>query len=183
MQAGTSHFLGQNFARASEIKFQTAAETEDYVWTTSWGSSTRLIGGVIMIHGDDDGIILPPKIASAQVVLLPILRKPDDRENVMAYTESLAGQLREIYYHQRKIVVEIDNRDTGGARGWDWIKNGIPLRVEIGPRDIAQDSVYVGRRDKGHKEKVTLKRDQFVGEITNILDEIQNNLFTRAQQV
>ena len=182
LQAGTSHFLGQNFARASEIKFQTASETEDYAWTTSWGSSTRLIGGVIMTHGDDDGIILPPKIASAQVVLLPIIRKSDDRENVMAYTENLAGQLRETYYHHRKLVVEIDNRDIGGVRGWDWIKKGIPLRVEIGPRDIARDSVYVGRRDKVHNEKASLKKDQFVGEITNILDEIQNTLFTRAQQ-
>jgi prolyl-tRNA synthetase len=182
LQAGTSHFLGQNFARASGIRFQTASETEDYVWTTSWGSSTRLIGGVIMIHGDDDGIILPPKIASAHVVLLPIIRKSDDRENVMTYTESLAGQLRETYYHHRKLVVEIDHRDIGGARGWDWIKKGIPLRVEIGPRDIAQDSVYVGRRDKAHNEKVSLKRDQFVGEITNILDEIQKSLFTRAQK-
>ena len=181
LQAGTSHFLGQNFAKASEIRFQTASETEDYVWTTSWGSSTRLIGGVIMIHGDDDGIILPPKIASAHVVLLPIIRKSDDRENVMAYTESLAGHLRETNYHYRKLVVEIDNRDIGGARGWDWIKKGIPLRVEIGPRDIARDSVYLGRRDKAHNEKVSLKRDQFVGEITNILDEIQNNLFRRAQ--
>jgi len=182
LQAGTSHFLGQNFARASGISFQTASETEDYVWTTSWGSSTRLIGGVIMIHGDDDGIILPPKIASAHVVLLPIIRKSDDRENVMAYTESLAEQLRETYYHHRKLVVEIDHRDIGGARGWDWIKKGIPVRVEIGPRDIARDSVYVGRRDKAHNEKVSLKRDQFVGEITNILDEIQNSLFTRAQK-
>jgi len=182
LQAGTSHFLGQNFARASGISFQTASETEDYVWTTSWGSSTRLIGGVIMIHGDDDGIILPPKIASAHVVLLPIIRKSDDRENVMTYTESLAGQLRETYYHHRKLVVEIDNRDIGGARGWDWIKKGIPLRVEIGPRDIARDSVYVGRRDKAHNEKVSLQRDQFVGEITNILDGIQNSLFTRAQK-
>jgi prolyl-tRNA synthetase len=182
LQAGTSHFLGQNFARASEISFQTASETEDYVWTTSWGSSTRLIGGVTMIHGDDDGIILPPKIASAHVVLLPIIRKSDDRANVMAYTERLARQLRETYYHHRKLVVEIDNRDIGGARGWDWIKKGIPLRVEIGPRDIARDSVYVGRRDKAHKEKVSLKRDQFVGEITNILDDIQNTLFVRAQK-
>ena len=182
LQAGTSHFLGQNFARASEIRFQTASESEDYVWTTSWGSSTRLIGGVIMIHGDDDGIILPPKIASAHVVLLPIIRKSDDRENVMAYTENLAAQLRETYYHQRKLVVEIDNRDIGGARGWEWIKKGIPLRVEIGPRDIARDSVYVGRRDKAHNEKISLNKDQFVGEITNILDEIQNSLFTRAQK-
>jgi len=159
LQAGTSHFLGQNFARASEIRFQTASETEDYVWTTSWGSSTRLIGGVIMIHGDDDGIILPPKIASAHVVLLPIFRKSDDRENVMAYTESMARQLQETHYLHRKLVVEIDNRDIGGARGWDWIKKGIPLRVEIGPPDIARHSVCVGRRDKAHNEKVSLHKD------------------------
>ena len=181
LQAGTSHFLGQNFAKASDIKFQTTAETEDYVWTTSWGASTRLIGGVIMTHGDDDGIILPPKVASAHVVLMPIIRKADDREPVMAYTEKLAHQLRDKYYHHRNIVVEIDDRDIGGARGWDWIKKGIPLRVEIGPRDIAQNSVYLARRDKAHNEKTSIKTDQFVAEITNLLDEIQNNLYARAE--
>lgn len=181
LQAGTSHFLGQNFARASEIKYQTATESEDYVWTTSWGSSTRLIGGLIMTHGDDDGIILPPRVASAQVVLMPIIRKPEDTEMVMGYTHSLAQSLREKYYHHHKIVVEIDDRNIGGARGWDWIKKGIPLRVEIGPRDIAEDSVFVGRRDKSHREKVSLKKDQFVAEIAGILDEIQGNLFARAQ--
>jgi prolyl-tRNA synthetase len=180
LQAGTSHFLGQNFARASEIKFQSAEESEDYVWTTSWGASTRLIGGLIMTHGDDDGLILPPRVASAHVVLMPIVRKSEDRENVMGYTERLAQRLREKYYHHRKIVVEIDDRDIGGARGWDWIKKGIPLRVEIGPRDIAQDSVFVGRRDKAHNEKVSLKSEQFVAELSNILDEIQGNLFARA---
>jgi prolyl-tRNA synthetase len=172
LQAGTSHFLGQNFARASEIKFQTAAECEDYVWTTSWGSSTRLIGGLIMTHGDDDGIILPPRVASAHVVLMPIVRKPEDRETVMGYTNSLAQSLKEIYYYHRKIAVEIDDRNIGGARGWDWIKKGIPLRAE--------DSVFIGRRDKSHNEKVSLKKDHFVAEITGILDEIQGNLFARA---
>jgi prolyl-tRNA synthetase len=181
LQSGTSHFLGQNFAKASDIKFQTAKETEDYVWTTSWGSSTRLIGGVIMSHGDDDGIILPPKVASAQVVLLPIIRKAADRNSVMDYTEKLARQLRDKYYHHRRIVVEVDDRDIGGARGWDWIKKGIPLRVEIGPRDIAQNSVYLARRDRAHNEKISLKTDQFLGEITNLLDEIQDNLFARAE--
>jgi prolyl-tRNA synthetase len=180
LQAGTSHFLGQNFAKASDIKFQTAAETEDYVWTTSWGASTRLIGGVIMTHGDDDGIILPPKVASAHVVLLPIIRKAGDRQKVMGYTEKLAGQLRDKYYHHRKIVVEIDDRDIGGARGWDWIKKGIPLRVEIGPRDIAQNSVYIARRDKAHNEKTSLNTDQFLADIPKLLDDIQDNLFARA---
>jgi prolyl-tRNA synthetase len=181
LQAGTSHFLGQNFAKASEIKFQTADETEDYVWTTSWGASTRLIGGLIMIHGDDDGIILPPKIASAHVVLMPIFRKSGDRADVMAYIDNLAQRLRDISYHDRKIVVEIDARDIGGARGWDWIKKGIPLRVEIGLRDIEQNSVYVGRRDKAHNEKKSIKKEQFIAELTNILDEIQANLFARAE--
>jgi len=180
LQAGTSHFLGQNFARASGIKFQSARETEEYAWTTSWGSSTRLIGGVIMTHGDDDGIILPPKVASSHVVLMPIIRKAQDRTNVMAFTENLAKELKEKIYHHRRVEVEIDDRDIGGARGWEWIKKGIPLRVEIGPRDIAENSVFVGRRDKGYKEKISLKRDYFVEEVTNILDEIQQNLFKRA---
>jgi prolyl-tRNA synthetase len=182
LQAGTSHFLGQNFARASDIKFQSAKETEEYAWTTSWGASTRLIGGLIMTHGDDNGIILPPKIAPSHVVLLPIIRKAEDRPKVMEYTESLSRELKDITYHNRMINVEIDDRDIGGARNWDWIKKGIPLRVEIGPRDIAQDSVYAGRRDKGYKEKFSLKRERFVGEITNILDEIQNHLFSRAKK-
>jgi len=177
----TSHFLGQNFARASDIKFQSAAETEEYVWTTSWGTSTRLVGGLIMSHGDDDGIILPPKVASAHVVLMPIIRKSEDRANVMEYTENLAQRLRDAFYHHRKIVVEIDDRDIGGARGWDWIKKGIPLRVEIGPRDIKQNSVYVGRRDNAHNDKYSIERDQFLAELTNTLDEIQDNLFARAE--
>ena len=180
LQSGTSHFLGQNFARASEIKFQSATETEEYAWTTSWGSSTRMIGGLIMTHGDDDGIILPPKVASAHVVLLPIIRKPEDRQSVMDFTEKLARELKEQTYHHRKMVVEIDDRDIGGARGWDWIKKGIPLRVEIGPRDIAQNSLFVGRRDQASNEKKAIGRDQFVAEITDILDEIQQSLFQRA---
>ena len=180
LQAGTSHFLGQNFARASEIKFQSAAETEEYAWTTSWGSSTRLIGGLIMSHGDDDGIILPPKVASAHVVLLPIIRESKDRELVMDFTEKLARELKDKSYHHRRIDVEIDDREIGGARGWDWIKKGIPLRVEIGSRDIAENSVYVGRRDKAPNEKRAFKRDQFVAQITEILDEIQENIFQRA---
>jgi prolyl-tRNA synthetase len=180
LQVGTSHFLGQNFARASEIKFQSAAETEEYAWTTSWGTSTRLVGGVIMSHGDDDGIILPPKVASAHVVLLPIIRKSEDREPVMDFCEKLARELEQKFYHLRRLVVEIDDREIGGARGWDWIKKGIPLRVEIGPRDIAENSVYVGRRDKAPNEKSVFKRDQFVAEITEILDEIQEGIFQRA---
>ena len=180
LQAGTSHFLGRNFAKASDIKFQSAEEKEEYAWTTSWGVSTRLIGGLIMTHSDDDGIILPPKIASSHVVLLPIIRKLKDRPKVMEFTESLAKELKEKFYGLRRVEVEIDDRDIGGARGWDWIKKGIPLRVEIGPRDIAENSVFVGRRDQAHNNKTSLERNRFVAEITTILDEIQKNLFERA---
>ncbi len=180
LQAGTSHFLGQNFAKASEIKFQNAQEAEEYAWTTSWGVSTRLIGGLIMTHSDDDGLILPPKVASAHVVLLPIIRTADDRTNVMEFTRNLARELGDQYYTHRKISVEIDDRDIGGARGWDWIKKGVPIRVEIGPRDIAANSVFFSRRDKAHRDKTSMPRDQFVAGITTILDDIQQTLYDRA---
>lgn len=181
LQAGTSHFLGQNFAKASQITFQSANEKEEYAWTTSWGASTRLIGAIIMTHGDDDGIILPPKVASAHVVLLPIFRTPEDRSLVMSYTASLEKELKGLDYWGKKLRVEVDERNIGGARGWDWIKKGIPLRVEIGPRDIAQNAVFVGRRDRGHKEKTAIKRDQFVKMIVELLDDIQHSLFDRAR--
>jgi prolyl-tRNA synthetase len=180
LQAGTSHFLGQNFAKASGIKFQSAEEKEEIAWTTSWGVSTRLIGGLIMTHSDDDGLVLPPRIASAHVVLLPIIRKPEERQKIMEFTDKLTKELRAQSYHGRKLVVEVDDRDIGGARGWEWIKKGIPLRVEIGPRDIAEDSVFVGIRTRNHKDKTSIKRERFVADVTNILDEIQKQLFERA---
>jgi len=180
LQTGTSHFLGQNFARSSEIKYQSAQEKEEYAWTTSWGVSTRLIGAIIMTHGDDNGLVLPPMIASSQVALMPIIKKPVDRNTVMDFTRTLASELRGQHYHGRKIEVEIDDRETGGGRGWDWIKKGIPVRVEIGPRDIARNSVFVGRRDRGHREKESIPRDQFIKTIVPMLDEIQKSLFDRA---
>ncbi|MBF0099878.1 MAG: proline--tRNA ligase [Desulfobacterales bacterium] len=180
LQAGTSHFLGQNFAKASNIQFQDAQGDQVYAWTTSWGVSTRLIGGLIMTHGDDNGIIMPPRLSPAHVVLLPIFRKPDEKTKVMSYIEQLSKELRSISYYGRPISVEIDEREIGGARGWDWIKKGTPLRVEIGPRDIANDSVFVGRRDKEPNEKVSFKREVFVKTITEVLDDIQRNLYERA---
>jgi len=180
LQAGTSHFLGQNFARASGIKFQSAEEKEEYAWTTSWGSSTRLIGGLIMTHGDDDGIILPPRVASAHAVLLPIYRSSDDKGEVLQYVQNLAQELKSIRYHDAPVRVQIDERDTGGARNWDWIKKGIPLRIEVGPRDITQNAVYLGRRDKGNAEKTSIKRDAFIQNVPGILDEIHKSLFERA---
>jgi prolyl-tRNA synthetase len=182
LQAGTSHFLGQNFARASGIKFQSAEEQEEFAWTTSWGASTRLIGGVIMTHGDDDGIILPPRVASAHIVLLPIARKGADQEPIMRFTEEIAGELRRQSYRRSSLVVEIDNRDIGGARNWEWIKKGIPLRVEIGPKELENRSVYVGRRDKPHNERRSYAREEFIARAVAILDDIQAALFQRARE-
>jgi prolyl-tRNA synthetase len=182
LQAGTSHFLGQNFARASEIKYQSAQEKEEFAWTTSWGVSTRLIGAIIMTHSDDNGLVLPPMIASSHVVLMPIVKKAEHRNSVMDYTHALARELKELGYHHRKIMVEIDDREIGG-RGWDWIKKGIPLRVEIGPKDIAQDSVFVGRRDREPKDKESVRRDVFVKTLVSTLDDIQKNLFDRASRL
>jgi prolyl-tRNA synthetase len=180
LQAGTSHFLGQNFAKSSDIRFQDADKQEQFAWTTSWGVSTRMIGGMIMTHGDDDGVIMPPRVAPAHIVLLPIFRNDQERATVMEYTNSLASELRQVSYHNRKIVVEIDERETGGARGWDWIKKGIPVRAEIGPKDIQNDSVFAGRRDRTPKEKKSIKRSELVNGMAAMLDEIQNTLFNRA---
>jgi len=180
LQAGTSHFLGQNFAKASGIKFQSAQEKEEFAWTTSWGTSTRMIGGMIMTHSDDDGLVLPPRIASSHVVLIPIVRKEKDRQTVMDYVNRLAADLKSQHYHGRPVQVEIDDRDIGGGKSWDWIKKGIPVRAEIGPRDIAEDSVFVGRRDKPHRDKAGIKRDEFVASIGTVLDDIQQTLYDRA---
>jgi prolyl-tRNA synthetase len=180
LQAGTSHFLGQNFAKSSNIRFQSADKIEEYAWTTSWGVSTRLIGGLIMAHGDDDGIILPPRVAPSHLVLLPIVRKEQERADVMTYVERLARELKAQRFDDQPVRVQIDDREGGGARGWEWIKKGIPIRVEIGPRDMASDSVFFARRDRGHREKTSMKRTVFVAEISRILLEIQENLFNRA---
>jgi len=179
LQTGTSHFLGQNFAKASQIKFQSSEEKEELAWTTSWGVSTRLIGGLIMVHSDDDGLVLPPKIASAHIVLLPIIRNEDHANRVMEYTNNLAKELSNQTYNNKKIQVEIDTRQIGGKH-WDWIKKGVPIRVEIGPRDIDQQAVFVARRDRSAKEKESIPKNQFVQTVASILDDIQKNLFQKA---
>ncbi len=178
LQAGTSHFLGQNFAKGSGITFQNEAGKEEHAWTTSWGTSTRMIGGMIMIHSDDDGLVVPPRVAPAHVVILPIVKKGGDNSAVLESARALKEALTSQRYHHRKIMVEIDDRDIGGARGWDWVKKGIPLRVEIGPRDIENKAVFMARRDTNKKQ--SMDREEFVNSVTDILDEIQDGLFQKA---
>ena len=181
LQAGTSHFLGQNFAKASGIKFQSREGREEVAWTTSWGVSTRLIGGMIMTHADDDGMIMPPRLAPSHVVILPIIRKDADEEAVLKYCNETAVLLRDQTYAGRAIEVVVDTRDmNAGEKGWSWVKKGIPVRVEIGPRDMGSGSVFVARRDKGPKEKYGQDRAEFAASISSVLEEIQQGLFERA---
>jgi prolyl-tRNA synthetase len=181
LQAGTSHFLGQNFAKASGIMFQDKDNAQSHAWTTSWGVSTRLVGGMIMSHADDDGMICPPRLAPAHAVILPVAQKPEDRARVMEYCRALQKELRAQTYAGVPVRVELDDRDLGGGvKSWQWIKKGVPLRLEIGPRDIEKDSIFMGRRDKGPKEKAGIPRGELVAKIPAILQEIQDALYGRA---
>lgn len=180
LQAGTSHFLGQNFAKGSDIKFQNEEGKEAYAWTTSWGTSTRMIGGMIMVHSDDDGLVLPPRVAPVHVVILPVFKKGEDYRRIMESAQSLKDALEEKQYNNTKVKVEIDSRDIGGARGWEWVKKGVPVRVELGPRDMALNSVFMARRDEASTRKQSVNREEFINRITDILSNIQDNLFNRA---
>src|SRR5438105_3412592 len=183
IQGGTSHFLGQNFSRASGIQFQSRTGTQEFGWTTSWGMTTRLIGTLIMVHGDDDGLVLPPRIAPIHIVILPITPKEETRARVLEAATKLAGELRALRYFGAPLDVEIDQRDLGGGlKNWEWIKKGVPLRVELGPRDLESGNVAVSRRDQPVKAKEFVPASEFVGRAVELLDSIQQNLFERAKQ-
>jgi prolyl-tRNA synthetase len=182
LQAGTSHYLGQSFSRAFNIKFLNAEGKEECVYTTSWGVSTRLIGGLIMTHSDDNGLVLPPKIAPTHIVILPVIHKEETRADVLNYCETLANQLRTIRYHDKNLIVEIDMRElTGGEKAWSWVKKGVPIRLEIGNKECQADTVFLGRRDKEYKERVAQNRTEFLATVVDQLDEMQNNLLTKAR--
>ncbi len=183
LQAGTSHFLGQNFAKAQEIKFQDPSGDEVYAWTTSWGVSTRLIGGLIMTHSDDDGLVLPPKLAPAHVAILPIYRNYDERPDVLAYCEALKKELVAQRFCDEPVRVRIDDRDVrGGEKKWQWVKRGVPLRVEVGPRDVAAGKVFAARRDVGGKGE-GVDRNTFVAQISATLTDMQQTLYDRAAAI
>jgi len=182
LQAGTSHFLGQNFAHAQEIKFAGPSGGEEYCWTTSWGVSTRLIGAVIMTHSDDDGLVLPPRIAPTQVVLLPIHRTPEERESVLAACRTIESELAATEFGGAAIRVRTDARDMrGGEKTWQHVKQGVPVRVEIGPRDLAAGTASLTRRDRPPKERTSLPLAGLAAALPGILGEIQQVLFDRAR--
>jgi prolyl-tRNA synthetase len=182
LQAGTSHFLGQNFAKASDIKFLDDQGQQQYGWTTSWGVSTRLIGGLIMTHSDDNGLVLPPRLAPSHIVILPVLHKDGDHDAVLDYCESLAKDLKHQFYADEPIRVQIDKRDIrGGEKSWGWVKKGVPLRIEVGPRDIADNKVFGARRDE--EGKFSMDRHEFVEKAASLLEEIQEGLLSRATKL
>lgn len=179
LQAGTSHFLGQNFAKAQEIKFQNKDGGESFAWTTSWGVSTRLIGALIMTHSDDDGLVLPPRLAPKHVVICPVIRKEEERSNVIEYCQKLQSEVADVVYDGDPVKVFIDDSDKrGGEKKWHHIKRGVPIRLEVGPRDIESDSVYVGRRDQ--PKSFGMPRSEFVATLVDTLSEMQQGLYDRA---
>ncbi|NNC86825.1 MAG: proline--tRNA ligase, partial [Akkermansiaceae bacterium] len=181
IQAGTSHYLGQNFAKAQDISFTGRDGKEEFVHTTSWGVSTRLIGTLIMAHADDDGLVLPPRVAPQHVVIIPVTPKEETREAVLESCQALAETIRrEETYHGEPVRVHVDTRDLGGGvKKWEWIKKGVPIRLEIGPRDIESRKVCVQRRDQPANEKQFVEREDFLRNITETLASIHQNLLQR----
>jgi prolyl-tRNA synthetase len=175
LQAGTSHFLGQNFAKAFDVKFTNKENKLDYVWATSWGVSTRLIGALIMSHSDDAGLVLPPKLAPIQVVVVPIYKHDKELENITSYVNGLNKELK-----AKNISVKFDNRDTHrpGAKFAEYELKGVPVRVAIGSRDMQNGTVELARRDT--KTKETVSQEGLAGRIEQLLDDIQQNIYQKA---
>ncbi len=182
LQACTSHYLGQNFAKASNIKFTDQEGALQYAYTTSWGCTTRMIGAMIMCHGDDDGLRMPPRIAHKQIVILPVVPKPEMQEEIFKYCDSIAQTLRACQFYGQNLQVFVDKRDRrGGEKNWEWIKKGVPVRIEVGPKDIESKAVMLCRRDKPHKEKSKIAVDQLPVEVVSILESIQKNYYQQAK--
>jgi prolyl-tRNA synthetase len=175
LQAGTSHFLGQNFARAFDVKFATRDGGQELVWATSWGVSTRLMGALIMTHSDDAGLVLPPKLAPIEVVLVPIYKGEDQMAEIVAALKSIANDLK-----AAGIRVKLDDDDTKRS-GWKFAEyelKGVPVRLAMGPRDLAGGTIEVARRDT--KEKSYVPSEGIVAHVQSLLAEIQDNLLARA---
>ncbi|UII27724.1 proline--tRNA ligase [Fulvivirga maritima] len=175
LQAGTSHFLGQNFAKAFDVKFADKEGKLEHVWGTSWGVSTRLMGALIMAHSDDEGLVLPPKLAPIQVVIVPIFKTEEQLESIREVADGFKQELLKL-----GVSVKFDDRDTNSP-GWKFAEyemKGVPVRIAIGPRDIENGTVEIARRDT--KEKKVVAKDEAVQYITDLLEDIQKNIYTKA---
>ncbi len=175
LQAGTSHFLGQNFAKAFDVKFLNRNNELEYVWATSWGVSTRLIGAIIMTHSDDKGLVLPPRLAPIQVILIPIFKTDEEKSLVLEKLNNIKNQLL-----NNGIRVKLDDSDDNSP-GWkfaEWEMRGVPLRLALGPKDLANNTIEYARRDTG--EKQSLSQENIVENVKNYLENIQQNLYNRA---
>ncbi|MCE7053229.1 proline--tRNA ligase [Algoriphagus sp. AGSA1] len=179
LQAGTSHFLGQNFAKAFDVKFATKEGGLEYVWGTSWGVSTRLMGALIMAHSDDNGLVLPPKLAPIQVVIIPIFRKDEELDAISEKANELMIELR-----KAGVTVKFDNRDTHkpGFKFAEYELKGVPLRIAIGPRDLENGTIEIARRDTLTKEQFELSSQPIGEKVTGMLEEIQSSIYSKAME-
>jgi prolyl-tRNA synthetase len=178
LQAGTSHNLGQNFAKAFEIKYLDKGGVLQHCWTTSWGLSTRFVGAIIMVHGDDQGLIIPPRLAPFQAVIVPIFKTDEERATVFENAQRLRRELADA-----GVRVKVDERDgiSPGFKFNDWEMRGVPLRIELGPRDVAKGSAVLARRDRPGKEgKSFVPQPGISASVLALLDEIQKALYDRA---
>jgi prolyl-tRNA synthetase len=179
LQAGTSHNLGQNFARQFDLTFQSEAGGAEYAWNTSWGVSTRLVGALVMTHGDDQGVVLPPRLAPIQLVIVPIYRKEEERAAVVEKAHQLKAQAA-----AAGVRVKVDDRDNlnPGAKFYEWERKGVPLRMEIGPKDLAKEQVVLVKRvtAEGEERKSFLPEAQAMAELPTRLDAFQAELLARA---
>jgi prolyl-tRNA synthetase len=182
LQAGTSHNLGQNFAKAFDLKFQAESGSLEYAWNTSWGVSTRLIGGLVMTHGDDNGLVVPPLLAPLELVVVPIYKTDEERAQIIEAAKRIIARLRE--WERRKpglLRVHLDDRDgvKPGAKYYEWELKGVPIRMEIGPRDLAKNSCVLVRRDTREKRPTSL--DTLGEDVAEMLIRIQEDLLIRAR--
>ncbi|MFI3241553.1 MAG: proline--tRNA ligase [Alphaproteobacteria bacterium] len=181
LQAGTSHYLGQTFAKSADIKFVNKENTSEYAYTTSWGVSTRLIGGLIMTHGDDNGLKVPPRVAPHQVIIVPIFKKDEDEVRVMEYINLITSEIKNNKAFDEKIRVKVDNRlKSPMDKYWEWTKKGAPIIIEVGPRDVDGNNVMLKERiNFGSKELIN--RTDFVNGLADRLKNIQDTMFNEAK--
>ncbi|MBQ7304421.1 MAG: proline--tRNA ligase [Alphaproteobacteria bacterium] len=185
LQAGTSHYLGQNFAKSANISFVNKDNKQEFAYTTSWGVSTRLIGGVIMTHADDEGMVVPPMIAPYQVIFVPVIKKQEDEEHIMSYINSVVKELKTQTAFGEKIRIKVDKRNKQSVdKFWEWTRKGAPIICEIGLRDVDNNAMMIKERIKlGTPEgKEIIKSADFVNNISNRLENIQNKMFEKAKK-